>query len=53
MFGVSPVVPWGWTDRQTDITKLIVGFCNFAKASQNGYIRQKIVMQEQEGQRLL
>jgi len=30
------VVPYGWTDRQTDITKLTVAFTNFAKAPKIG-----------------
>jgi len=51
---VSPVVLCGRTDgqtqtdrqrggragRQAGITELIVGFCNFAKASKNSYVRQ-------------
>ena len=28
----SPVVLWGWTDRRTDMTKLIVAFSDFANA---------------------
>jgi len=28
----------GWTDRQTEITKLIVAFHNFANALKNGRI---------------
>jgi len=27
----------GWTDRQTDMTKLIVAFCNFANAPKINY----------------
>jgi len=30
--GGSRVVPCGQTDRLTDMTKLIVAFCNFANA---------------------
>ena len=31
------VVPGRWTDRQTDMTKLIIAFRNFVNASKNGY----------------
>ena len=31
----SPVVPWGQTDRQTDMTKLRVTFRNFANAPEH------------------
>ena len=31
----SRVVPCGQTDGRTDMTKLIVDFCNFAKAPKN------------------
>ena len=31
----SQVVPCGLTDGQTNMTKLVVAFCNFAKASNN------------------
>jgi hypothetical protein len=31
----SRAVPCGGTDGRTDMTKLIVGFCNFANASNN------------------
>jgi len=34
-FSGSPVVPCGLTDRQTEMTKLIIAFRNFADASKN------------------
>jgi len=33
----SGVVPCGRTDRRTDMTKLIVAFCNFANAPKAEY----------------
>jgi hypothetical protein len=33
--GGSRVVPCGWTEGRTDVTKLTVAFCNFAKAPEN------------------
>jgi hypothetical protein len=32
----SQVIPCRRTDRRTDMTKLIVAFCNFANAPKNG-----------------
>ena len=34
-FGGSRVFIWGWTHRQTDMTKLIVAFRNFANPPKN------------------
>jgi hypothetical protein len=36
-FSGSRVVPCGRTDGKTDMTKLIVTFCNFASAPKNQY----------------
>jgi hypothetical protein len=32
-FSGSPAVPYGRTDRRTDMMMLIVAYCNFAKAT--------------------
>jgi len=37
LFSGSRVVPWGRTDRRTDMTKLIVAFRNIANAPKNTY----------------
>jgi len=51
-FGENPpsgnrVVEWGWkdgrADRQTDMTKLIVAFRNFAKAPKNSTLFKRTV----------
>jgi len=31
----SQILPWGWTDGQTYMTKLIVAYRNFTKTSEN------------------
>jgi len=35
----EPSCPCGQTDGQTDMTKLIVAFCNFANAPENGLVK--------------
>ena len=37
------VVPCGWTDRQTDMTKLAVAFRNFANAPKNRAIKRAVL----------
>jgi len=37
----SRVAPCGQTDRQTDMTKLIVAFRNFTKASNNVFVSNR------------
>jgi hypothetical protein len=39
----SRVVPCGRTNRQTDMRKLIITFCNFAKAPKNCYVPRTTV----------
>jgi hypothetical protein len=41
----SRVVPYGQTGRQTDMTKLIVAFHNFANAPKNTKIKKKVNVQ--------
>jgi len=43
-FSGSRVVPCGRTDRQTDTTKLIVAFRNFANAPKYGYFQGAVFL---------
>jgi hypothetical protein len=41
-FSGSRIVPCGQTDRQTDMTKIIVAFSNFTKAPVKSIILQRV-----------
>jgi hypothetical protein len=48
MFGESRVVPCGWTDGRTDMTKLMVDFYNFVNASKKKKSLQRGRTRKQE-----